>query len=169
MRSSLTSTRRLPKRGRIKVAAMLVGAVISTGIAITPVSAASKITVAADRAKVLSIAGTPSAVIVGNPTYADVSIRSGQVVIHGRHYGTTNILVLDTDGNELANMDVSVTRSVEGKMNVYKAGLRQTYNCAPACEATLEVGDSPAFFNEQVQTQITGKTGVAQAAAKLAE
>ena len=164
---SFTRNRKLPKHRQAKAAAVLAGILFAGSIAITPVAAASKITVAADRAKVLSIAGTPAAVIVGNPTYADVTIRSGQIVIHGRHYGSTNILVLDTDGNELANMDVSVTRSSEGKLNVYKAGLRHTYNCASSCEAMLEVGDSPAFFNDQVSAQISGKTGVAQSAANL--
>jgi Flp pilus assembly secretin CpaC len=169
MCSSFTTIRKLPHSTRVKAATVLAAVLVAGSIAMTPVAAASKITVAADRAKVLSIAGTPSAVIVGNPTYADVTIRNGQIVIHGRHYGSTNILVLDTDGNELANMDVSVTRDTEGKLNIYKAGLRHTFNCAPSCEAMLEVGDSPTFFNEQVSAQITGKTGVAQAAANLSD
>ncbi len=134
-----------------------------------PASAGTKITVEADRAKVLSVAGTPSAVIVGNPTYADVSVRSGQIIIHGRHFGSTNIIVLDPDGNQLANLEVAVERRRPEGVVIYKAANKHSYNCTPNCESVLEVGDNPAYFEEIVQKQMNNKQVLAKGAVKLSE
>ncbi len=131
--------------------------------------AESAITVAADHAKVVSVAGEPAAIIVGNPTFADVSVRNGKLVIHGRHFGSTNVLVLDDAGEQLANFELNVTRKQTRAVVMFKAGSRESYTCAPKCEATLSVGDSEEFFTKVVQPQITGKTEAAAAAAKLAE
>ncbi len=138
-------------------------------LAAAPAQAENKIRVEADRAKVVSIAGTPSAVIVGNPTYADVSVRSGQIIIHGRHFGSTNIIVLDADGSQLANLEVAVERRRPEGVVIYKAGLKNSYNCTPNCESVLEVGDAPAYFENLVQKQMNNKSVVAQSAAKLSE
>ena len=144
----------------------MVGAALSA----TPALAEeSTITVAADHAKVVSITGEPAAVIIGNPTFADVTVRSGQIIIHGRHYGSTNLLVLDDNGNQLANYNLDIINRPTTTVQMYKAGMRQTYSCAPRCEVTLSVGDHTDYFDKVVATQISGKTATAQAAAKLAE
>lgn len=143
---------------------------VSAALYVTPALAEeSSITVAADRAKVVSITGDPAAVIVGNPTFADVTVRSGQIIIHGRHYGSTNLLILDDDGNQLGNYELNVVNKPSQSVYMYKAGQRQTYTCAPKCQVTLSVGDNPDYFDKAVSAQIAGKTATAQAAAKLAE
>ena len=155
--------------GNFKLAAVVISFAAASLASIAPAMAESLVTVEADRAKVVNIAGTPSAVIVGNPTFADVSIRSGQIIIHGRHFGNTNIIALDSDGNELANMEISVVRRRASSVVIYKAGLKNSYNCSPDCENALEVGDSPTYFEELVQKQINNKSVVAQTAAKLSD
>ena len=142
---------------------------IAVALLSTPAIAENTITVEADRAKIVNIAGEPAAIIVGNPTYADVTVRTGKLIIHGRHFGTTNLLILDDKGDQLANFELNVVqRPVQGVV-MYKAGARETYSCRPNCEVTLSVGDSAAYFKDRVTAQITGKTSTATAAAKLSE
>ncbi len=148
---------------------IITGAIVAATMFATPASAETSITVAADKARIISITGEPAAVIIGNPTFADVTVRNGQVIIHGRHYGSTNLLILDDNGDLLANFELNVVQNSSSSMVVYKAGQRQSYTCAPNCEATLSVGDNPDYFDKVVQTQIVGKTTTAAAAAKLAE
>ena len=148
---------------------LLPAAFMSVAVLATPAVAENVITVEADRAKIVPIAGEPSAVIIGNPTFADVTVRRGKLIVHGRHFGTTNLLILDDKGEQLANFELSVVqRPVQGIV-MYKAGSRETYSCAPNCEVTLAVGDSPDYFEKKVSGQIAGKTGAATAAAKLSE
>lgn len=154
---------------KVRHAATGVALMAACWLAVAPAQAENMITVEADRAKVVSIAGSPSAVIVGNPTYADVSVRNGQIVIHGRHFGSTNIIVLDADGNQLANLEVAVERRRPGAVVIYKAGMKNSYNCSPNCESVLEVGDAPGYFEDLVQKQMNNKSVVAQSAAKLSE
>ena len=148
---------------------LLPAVALSAVLLSSPANAENTITVEADRAKVVNLAGEPSAIIIGNPTFADVTVRGGKLIVHGRHFGTTNLLILDDKGDQLANFELNVVqRPVKGVV-MYKAGARETYSCAPSCEVTLSVGDSDLYFSKRVTTQINGKTGTATAAAKLAE
>ncbi|MDH3741400.1 MAG: pilus assembly protein N-terminal domain-containing protein [Hyphomicrobiales bacterium] len=146
---------------------LLPAAIVGISLLSAPANAESTITVEADRAKIVNITGSPAAIIIGNPTFADVTVRSGKLIIHGRHFGTTNLLILDDAGDQIANFELNVVqRQVEGVV-MYKAGARETYSCAPNCEVTLSVGDSDAYFSKRVSSQITGKTAAATSAAQL--
>ena len=148
---------------------LLPAAIVGIALLSAPANAQNTITVEADRAKIVNISGLPASIIVGNPTFADVTIRTGKLIIHGRHFGTTNLLILDDKGDEIANFELNVVqRPVEGVV-MYKAGARETYSCAPNCEVTLSVGDSEEYFSKRVSSQITGKTAAATSAAKLSD
>jgi Flp pilus assembly secretin CpaC len=153
----------------LKASSLAFAAALTAAALTTPALAESSITVAADRAKVVNIAGTPAAVIIGNPTFADVTVREGKIIVHGRHFGSTNLLVLDDEGEQLANFELNVVQHESKSIVIYKAGLRESYSCHPNCEVTLSVGDNPTYFEKMVSTQIAGKTSTAQSAAKLAE
>lgn len=146
----------------------LVGAaVVALALLGGPAQADTAITVKADQARVLPIRGEPATVIVGNPLLAEASVRPGLVVIHGRHYGTTNVVVLDSEGNELGSFEVTVVRAAAQNVTLIQAGAVASYSCAPSCETTLEIGDSAAHF-EDVQKSITSRLGLSTAASKLA-
>jgi hypothetical protein len=113
-------------------------------LAQSPVAAAqsaSSVTVKADQATLVAIAGDPATVVVGNSLFADVSMKQGMIVIHGRHFGTTNVIVLDQEGTQLASFEVNVVRGGSQNVTIYKAGSAFSYLCAPACESALQVGD----------------------------
>lgn len=126
------------------------------------------VTVKADQAKLVAMSGAPNTVVVGNPLYADVSIKQGMIVVHGRHFGTTNVLVLDSGGNELANFELEVVRGGSQNVTVYKAGSRFSYSCTPACESALQVGDNQGYY-DSINTEISQKLQLSTGASGLSD
>ncbi len=106
-----------------------------------------------DYTQVMTVARPPGTVIVGNPSVADVTIQGDQVYLHARSYGTTNILMLDENGGQLADLDVTVQSGADNDIQVFKAGASYTYVCAPECETTLKIGDSPAYYDAVAKQQ----------------
>jgi hypothetical protein len=136
---------------------------------VTPALAATDIVVNSDQAKMVSISGEPGTIVVGNPSIADVTMNRSNIFIHGRNYGSTNIIVLDKEGNQLANLDVTVMLGGNHNINVFKSAGRLSYSCAPLCEATLQVGDRPDFFKDLVAEQNRTKSGIATGDAKASD
>ncbi len=126
------------------------------------------ITVYSDQARVLPIHGAPATAIVGNPMFADAKVRPGMIVLQGRHFGTTNVLVLDASGKELANYQVTVQQTPNARVTIFQAGGTVTYTCANNCETTLEVGDATGHFDE-IQKEMTAKYGMATGANQAAK
>ena len=133
-----------------------------------PLLAGPSITVGADHATIVSVAGTPSAVVVGNPLFADVLVQRGVIIVHGRNFGATNVIVLDIDGNQLASFDVNVTNAGERTVSVYKAGQAWSSVCAPMCEYTLSTGEDQEWF-KVLNEQHTSKASQSAGALKLGD
>ena len=153
------------------LARAIVGFTFTTGLVLLstgPLLAGASITVGADHARVVSVAGTPSAVVVGNPMFADVSVQQGVIIVHGRNFGATNVIVLDIDGNQLASFDVNVTNAGEGTVSLYKAGQAWSSVCAPTCEYTLATGEDQEWF-KVLNEQHTNKASQSAGALKLGE
>lgn len=132
----------------------------------TPAEAASEIVINADQAKIISVPGQPGMVVVGNPTIADVTVKGDQVVLMGRNYGVTNLIILDREGNQLAALDVTVQITDKNAVHVFKAGGRMSLACAPMCEQTLQVGDDPSKVFDPLSKQMQTKSDMASGASK---
>jgi hypothetical protein len=116
-----------------------------------------------DQSKVLSLASTPDTLVIGNPSIADASIQGTNLFLHGRSFGTTNIIALDAKGGELANYELTVQLGGRYNLAVFKAGNEFSFVCAPNCEAQMHVGDQKDWFREGVlernKDKITLATG----------
>jgi Flp pilus assembly secretin CpaC len=112
--------------------------------------------VTVDQAIVLRLGFEAGAIIIGNPSIADATvINSMTIVVTGRSFGTTNLIVLDSGGNVLADELITVQAALD-QVVVYRRSVRQTYSCTPICAPTLNVGDGdPAFqtTNGQIQAR----------------
>src|SRR5262245_44212596 len=95
-----------------------------------PAIAASEVTIFADQAKIIHVTGQPGTVVVGNPNIADVTVQGEQVVLMGRNYGVTNVIILDRQGKQLAALDVTVQITDINAVHVFKAGGRMSLACA---------------------------------------
>ena len=105
---------------------------------------AATVKVAPDKATLVTVAGKPATLIVGNPLYADAAAIGNKILVQGRNYGTTNVIVLDAKGRQLAHFDVVVAPAkLTGQMIVYKEGRRYTYACNPTCARQLDTSDNP--------------------------
>jgi Pilus formation protein N terminal region len=146
-----------------RLPALAASCVMSLLAASTAHGAQKAITVNADQAKIISIAGRPATVVVGNPMIADVTIQGEVLAVHGRHFGNTNVIILDNQGGELAVMEVNVIRSGTQHVEMFKGGNegkivgRFSYVCAPDCESVLMPGDD-IDYNTGIVAEVTAKS-----------
>lgn len=131
-------------------------------------AAEASITVKADQARAVAVKGEPATVVIGNPLFAEVTVGEGMILIHGRQFGTTNVLVLDDAGNTLSDFELNVVRGGGRNVTVYKAGSAYSYLCAPSCESTLQVGDNTEYFGA-VNSAMSTKNGLSTGASKSSE
>ena len=154
-----------------RLPALAASCVMSLLAASTAHGAQKSITVNADQAKIISIAGRPATVVVGNPMIADVTIQGEVLAVHGRHFGNTNVIILDNQGGELAVMEVNVIRSGTQHVEMFKGGNegkivgRFSYVCAPDCESVLMPGDD-VDYNTAIVTEVTAKSKEAMSSAQ---
>jgi hypothetical protein len=129
-------------------------ALIFAGVALFGAPAwAETIVLEADKTKLIKMTARPGTVVVGNPSIADVSIDGDKVFLHGRGFGNTNIIVLDLQGNELVNLDVSIKQAQTDAVTVYRGMpgnkeliYRVSLQCAPTCEHNLQIGDNTTLY-----------------------
>ncbi len=70
--------------------------------------AAQELIVKTDQTQLISISGTPGAVVIGNPSIADATVHGNKIFVHGRAFGSTNLIILDESGNQLTALDITV-------------------------------------------------------------
>jgi len=123
---------------------------------------AELLSVGVDEAKLKKLPGPAATVIIGNPLIADVSVQdSSLLVVTGKNYGTTNLIVLDQGGNPIARYDVAVATSGVGAVTLHRGIARVSYNCQPRCERELDPGDGEAVF-ETLKKQINDKMSLSR-------
>ena len=107
------------------------------------------ISVKVNMARILRISAPAATVIIGNPIVADVTIQDPQtLVLTGKSYGETNLIVLDSMGNPIADTTISVVQGEADLMTVYMGAARQTLSCKPVCQPTIMLGDDADFANK---------------------
>lgn len=115
------------------LAACAVGAVT---MAVPASAAESGIEVIVNQAKILKLARPADTIVVGNPDIADASVQnSSTIVLTGRGFGVTNLVILDEDGAPIIDEQVYVTRQDARSVRVYRGASLQTLSCTPTCEA----------------------------------
>jgi Flp pilus assembly secretin CpaC len=78
------------------------------------------INVNVNMARVLRISAPATTVIVGNPGIADVTIQDAKtLVLTGKSYGQTNLIILDHAGNPIADTLIDVVQLSSGVVTVY--------------------------------------------------
>jgi hypothetical protein len=123
-------------------------------------SAAEPLVLLTDQTQLLKLPRPAGTIVVGNPTFADVTVQGQLVFLHGRAFGTTNIIIMDEAGTHMADFEVTVQMGGSNNLALYKAASRFSYVCAPNCEGTLQVGDNTTFFSV-FSGEASTKTGLA--------
>ena len=149
-------------------AARAVALVLLTAAAVLPrpaFAAEAPLNIVLDQATIMRLPEKVSTIVVGNPLIADVAVQSGGlVVVTGKGYGATNLIVLDRAGTVLMERQVVVRGASDQTVSVYRGTERETYSCTPNCERRITLGDSAAYFSATIG-QSENRTGSAGGAA----
>lgn len=88
-----------------------------------------------DHARVLKLDRPVSKVIVGNSQVADATVADPKtIVLTGRAFGTTNIVLLDADGNAILDDRILVSIDEGNTVRVFRQTDRSVLSCTPNCE-----------------------------------
>lgn len=128
----------------------------------------SSVTVKADQATLVALPGDPATILIGNALFADVTLKKGMIFVHGRHYGTTNVIVLDKENAEIANFELHVVRGGSEHVTITKGNSAFSYLCAPRCDSALQVGDNAEYFGS-ISSSISTKQQLSTGAGNLSE
>ncbi len=146
--------------------AALAGVLAASSIVTAVPTLADNINVIVDRAKVMRISRPADVVIIGNSAIADATIQDNQtLIITGRSFGTTNLIVLDNTGDAIADATITVAPQNDQMVTVYRRSQRSTFSCAPDCAPVIAVGDSADTF-EAVTSQVQMAVGITSGAAQ---
>jgi Flp pilus assembly secretin CpaC len=92
-----------------------------------------------NHARVLKLDRPVAKVIVGNADVADATVADPTtIVLTGRSFGTTNLVLLDADGNAIADERVLVSIDEGNTVRVFKQTERTVLSCTPNCEQHTE-------------------------------
>ncbi len=120
-----------------RLAAAAAAFALASAIAL-PASAAG-IEVVMNQAKIVKIAKPADTIVIGNPLIADASVQDATtIVLTGKGFGVTNLVILDSDGNPIVDEQVVVTRLAANSVRVYRRADVQTLSCAPYCESSYK-------------------------------
>jgi Pilus formation protein N terminal region len=137
---------------------------LASVLAMRGVAAAETLTVVLDQAQIMQLPDRVGTIIIGNPLIADVALQAGgNVVITGKGYGATNLIVLDRAGATLMTKTIQVVGPRDAVV-VYRGIDRESYSCAPRCERRITLGDAPPYFDAtlgQAGARTSSATGAA--------
>ncbi|MEO1189338.1 MAG: pilus assembly protein N-terminal domain-containing protein [Pseudomonadota bacterium] len=126
------------------------------GLIVTPetVYESRRIILGIDRAELLRLNGAVETIVIGNPVIADAAVYDqSTLVLTGKAFGETNIIVLDSMGNILREAEIRVGQPNDVVV-VNRGASQTTYSCAPHCSRTLRIGDNAEGFDATLsQTQ----------------
>ena len=92
-----------------------------------------------NQAKIVKLARPADTIVIGNPDIADASVQDATtIVLTGKGFGVTNLVVLDADGAPIVDEQIFVSRSTANSVRVYRRASVQTLSCTPYCEGAYK-------------------------------
>lgn len=124
----------------------LCGLLPAAGVA----QAETGIEVVMNQAKIVKLARPADTIVVGNPLIADAAVKdSSTVVLTGKGFGVTNLVILDEEGIPIVDEQIMVRRSDDKTVRVYRRSEMQTLSCTPTCESAFK-SDAEATSEQEV-------------------
>jgi hypothetical protein len=108
-----------------------------------------------DQATLLKLPEGTQTLVIGNPLIADAAVQGGTMVITAKSYGMTNLMVLGSKGETMAEYPIQVVGPSDKLVVVYRGIERETYSCAPKCEKRITLGDSLQYFTQNLSALST--------------
>jgi hypothetical protein len=134
-------------RGGCRRYAFVVALALASAFGVRGADAAETLTVVLDQAQIIALPDRVGTIIIGNPLIADVALQAGgTMVVTGKGYGATNLIVLDRGGATVMTKTIQVVGPRDAVV-VYRGVDRESYSCAPKCERRITLGDAPPYFD----------------------
>ncbi|MDH7784330.1 Flp pilus assembly secretin CpaC [Ochrobactrum sp. 19YEA23] len=123
--------------------AFVLAAIVLSSAGIQTAHAEEYIKLETSRARILRLARPADTVVIGNPAIADAVVQDSQtIVLTGKDFGVTNIVVMDKQGEPIIDRELVVSSNGRGTTRVYRRAEVQTLSCTPYCEkASTKIGD----------------------------
>jgi len=118
---------------------ILIAALLATAAFAMPAMAGTGIAVTMNQAKIVKLSRPADTIVVGNPAIADASVQDAStIVLTGKGFGVTNLVVLDQDGTPIVDEQVTVVRQDASSVRIYRRAEIQTMSCTPYCESSYK-------------------------------
>jgi Flp pilus assembly secretin CpaC len=99
----------------------------------------SGIDVVMNQAKIVKLSRPADTIVIGNPAIADAAVQDGTtIVLTGKGFGVTNLVVLDEAGSPIVDEQVTVSRQTTSSVRIYRRANMQTLSCTPYCESSYK-------------------------------
>lgn len=123
---------------------------------------ASELWVTIDHARVYKTEEKIGSIIVGNPSVADITVKSPtELILFGITPGTTSLTLFGTKGEEIESISISVRNQTSNRLTLQTGAVRYTFSCTNVCEQVPAIGDGTNV------SRVAATTVEAQAAARL--
>nr|WP_244561890.1 pilus assembly protein N-terminal domain-containing protein [Mesorhizobium australicum] len=117
---------------------MLIAATLAVAAA-TATAAEPGIEVVMNQAKIVKLARPADTIVVGNPAIADAAVQDAStIVLTGKGFGVTNLVVMDAQGAPIVDEQIYVTRQDDRSVRIYRRSEVQTLSCTPLCESSYK-------------------------------
>ena len=101
----------------------------------------------------LRINAPAATVIIGNPAIADVTIQDPQtLILTGKSFGRTNMIILDSNGDPIADTIVEVAQLTSDTVTVFMGAQRTSMACAPNCQPVIMLGDDTSYTSDVISS-----------------
>jgi len=123
----------------VQRSSILIAVLLAAASLITPARAAANIEVTMNQAKIVKLSRPADTIVVGNPAIADASVQDAStIVLTGKGFGVTNLVVLDQEGSPIVDSQVTVVRQAASSVRIYRRAEVQTMSCTPYCESSYK-------------------------------
>lgn len=116
-------------------------ALLCAGLALAaaPAGAGEPIKVLMNQAKIVKLARPADTIVIGNPDIADAAVQDAStIVLTGKGFGVTNLVILDEQGNAIVDEQIVVSRHFANSVRIYRRSDVQTLSCTPYCESSFK-------------------------------
>lgn len=130
----------MPFSNTLKICA-LAGAMASalSAMGTLPAHANDGIEVVMNQAKIVRLTRPADTIVVGNPAIVDAAVQDPTtIVLTGKGFGVTNLVVLDSDGEPIVDEAMFVSRGTQKSLRVYRRAEVNTLSCTPYCETAYQ-------------------------------
>ncbi len=129
----------MAQRGRMRATIVAGLAAVCWGSAAPAAHADEGISVEMNQAKIVKLARPADTIVIGNPLIADAAVQDpSTIVLTGKGFGVTNLVVLDSEGAPIVDEQITVSRQADKSVRIYRRAQVQTLSCTPYCESAYK-------------------------------